>query len=322
VLGGRLKKLPDGETGRRKNWINFQYGVLATHPSMTFDGPAIDIERLTAESDGEGADYAFTRLKIRDGASPADLAFHDLGYAANALRSYTRFAELKAAGEIAADVRFQVSLPTPLAPVAMFVTPPQIFAVYPAYAKALLGEVAEIAAAIPHDQLAIQWDVAIEIGLWEGLFPPPPGDWRALLLGQLGQLAAAVPADVAVGYHLCYGDRGHKHFVEPKDTANLVEIANGILSRAARPVSWIHMPVPRDRDDDAYYAPLAGLALPEGTTLFLGLVHLTDGAEGTRRRIAAASKVVSAFGIGTECGFGRRHPSTIPALLHVHAETE
>ncbi len=64
---------------------------------------------------------------------------------------------------------------------------------------------------------------------------------------------------------------------------------------------------------------LPGLRLHPETKLFLGLVHATDGVEGARRRIAAAEKVVADFGIGTECGMGRRDPQTIPALLDLHA---
>ena len=80
------------------------------------------------------------------------------------------------------------------------------------------------------------------------------------------------------------------------------------------------MPVPKERDDDAYFAPLAGLALKPGCELYLGLLHRTGGIDGTRRRIAAAEKAVSDFGIATECGFGRRPAETIPALLRQHAE--
>jgi len=49
-------------------------------------------------------------------------------------------------------------------------------------------------------------------------------------------------------------------------------------------------------------------------------VHDSDGAAGTQRRIAAAEKHASDFGIATECGFGRRPPETIPNLLRIHAE--
>ena len=34
--------------------------------------------------------------------------------------------------------------------------------------------------------------------------------------------------------------------------------------------------------------------------LYLGLIHYTDGIEGTRRRIAATRRIVSEFGLTTE----------------------
>ena len=79
------------------------------------------------------------------------------------------------------------------------------------------------------------------------------------------------------------------------------------------------MPVPRSRTDPAYFAPLKDLRLGPETELYLGLVHFTDGAEGTRKRIKVAQKVVANFGVATECGFGRRDPATIPDLMCIHA---
>jgi len=78
------------------------------------------------------------------------------------------------------------------------------------------------------------------------------------------------------------------------------------------------MPVPRDRVDDPYFSPLRNLKLKSGTELYLGLIHLTDGVEGAKRRAAAAKRVMSDFGVATECGFGRRPPETIPDLLRLH----
>lgn len=98
----------------------------------------------------------------------------------------------------------------------------------------------------------------------------------------------------------------------------LVKVANAIAAGAARPVHWIHMPVPKERDDSTYFAPLKNLALRPETKLYLGLVHDSDGIEGTRRRMAMADRFVQGYGIGTECGFGRRAADSIPALLKLH----
>ncbi|ODU00418.1 MAG: hypothetical protein ABS81_23675 [Pseudonocardia sp. SCN 72-86] len=48
-------------------------------------------------------------------------------------------------------------------------------------------------------------------------------------------------------------------------------------------------------------------------------MHATDGVDGPTRRIAAARRATSIpFGVGTECGLGRRPPETVPALLDLH----
>jgi len=49
-------------------------------------------------------------------------------------------------------------------------------------------------------------------------------------------------------------------------------------------------------------------------------VHATDGIEGSARRLAVARRFVGDFGIATECGWGRRAPATVPALLRTHRE--
>ena len=71
---------------------------------------------------------------------------------------------------------------------------------------------------------------------------------------------------------------------------------------------------------DAFGNVMFGLKLKPGTELYLGLVHFTDGVEGARRRLAAAKRVVTDFGVATECGLGRRTPAPIPPLLALHRE--
>jgi hypothetical protein len=98
----------------------------------------------------------------------------------------------------------------------------------------------------------------------------------------------------------------------------LVAIATGLSFGLSRPLTWIHMPVPRNRTDAAYFAPLARLRRAPETRLYLGLVHHTDGVDGTQQRIRAARQFVDDFGVATECGLGRRSPETIPEVLRVH----
>lgn len=71
-------------------------------------------------------------------------------------------------------MKFQVPLPTPIAPVYNNMVPSDRPALLPALTHHLLGEVDAIAAAIPHDRLTIQWDVCQEVLAWEGYYEPGP----------------------------------------------------------------------------------------------------------------------------------------------------
>ena len=307
-IGECVHAVPDGETGKRSMWLLWQGDILARNPQL--------------ESIASGDDYSENDVGFRPkkGITAEEIELGSLGYAEAALASYQSFRELKDKGRFADDTRFQVSLPTPLAVSHVFFTPDSVGAMDPIYEQAILREIRTITDAIPADQLAIQWDVAIEIMLLEMQDLPLHFDDRmAGITERLVRMLDSIPVDVEVGMHLCYGDSEHKHFKEPEDTARLVEMSNAVSSGVGRPLNWIHLPVPIDRTDDAYFAPLEGLTLRPETRLYLGLVHLTDGVDGTHKRIETARKFVGEFGIGTECGFGRRDPATIHALLDVHA---
>ena len=96
-------------------------------------------------------------------------------------------------------------------------------------------------------------------------------------------------------------------------------MANAAHKEVTRLVDYYHMPVPRGRDDEAYFAPLKALDIGHAK-LYLGLIHHTDGRAGCLRRVATAHKYVSGFGVATECGLSRRPPETIPELLRIHRE--
>jgi hypothetical protein len=320
-LGPRIRRIPDGETGKRSGWVGFQIPLLAAHPAF---------ERLPSGPDGssgadldkvaraEGEDYSMPVFALRPGIRAEDIEFGDLGYASAAIGSYATFVQLRDAGVIAPGIRFQVSLPTPLALLLLFVNPPDQLTVEPAYKAALLRELDHIRAAVPASDLAVQWDIAPEVALferaWESVFDDVEGE----LTRRFIELGNAVPLPVQLGYHLCYGDFGHQHFLEPSDLSVAARITGGVIAGLRRRLDWVHMPAPRSRDDEAYFAPLSHLRLPADTELFLGLIHATDGIDGARRRITAAQRSAPAFGVATECGFGRRDPRSVPALLGLH----
>jgi len=194
----------------------------------------------------------------------------------------------------------------------------------PIYNDAVRREIDKLADAIPHQELAIQFDVASAVfARLQRNEPNAYGRNKSEMLDTfgaiLGKLADHVPADIELLFHFCYGDSNHRHVVEPIDMGDMVDLANKLARGIDRSIELIHMPVPRDRSDDAYFGPLRRLKLKPGTQLCLGLVHYTDGIAGTRRRLATAEKYVKNFSIATECGFGRRPRDTISELLAIHA---
>lgn len=314
VIGPRLKRIPDGEVGRRFHWIMFQPDVLGETEGLERIG---DEPRMLRTLD--------TRpLRIAEGVDAATLQLPPLGYASAAIESYAIFRRLRDEGVIAEGVRFQVSLPTLVALVGSFFFGDDRAAIEPVYTAAMLREVEEILAAIPHDDLAIQWDVASEMGILDKavIYGKPleawwPGDPFDGLVLRLAGLIDSIPADVEVGVHLCYGDIAEAHFIEPKDTGTLVRFANAVIVASDRELSWLHLPVPIERDDEAYFAPLAELA--PVAELYLGLVHREDGVAGAQRRIAVASAVVPTFGVATECGIGRAPEGATEPIFETHA---
>lgn len=312
VLGDQLRRLPDGETGERAMYIMWQFNVLKNSPGL---------EPFSEGLYGfQGDQRRMPRVQLKAEFNPEDLHINALGYAEAAISSYKSFALLKREGVIPKHLRFQVSLPTPLAPVISFVAPEDKPMVEPAYERAMQKEISDILAAIPHEDLAIQWDVSREMAVVEGALEPYFDEPEKGMIERLVRLATAVPEEVEIGYHLCYGDFQHRHFMEPNNAENLTKMANAISSNVRRSISWIHFPVPRDRDDLPYFAPLEGLELHPETELYAGLIHHTDGVAGTRKRMETAGQVLKDFGVGTECGWGRRPHETLLELLRIHHE--
>ena len=312
TVGSCAPRFPDGECGPRSHWISWQIFVIEGNNQFEI--------AETIEIPFGGSVRKLDKYKIVDSVDPDNLVFEELGYAREAISSYDSFRQLREAGTIPAGTRFQVSLPTPVAVVTQHFIAASQAEVEPAYERAMAREVEKIINAIPNDDLSIQWDVCQEILAADGAWPVFYSDLIGDALERLERLSSLVPEPCELGFHFCYGDPGHKHLKEPQDLSLCVAFTNGVCSRVGRTVNWVHMPVPKERDDDTYFAPLDDIKLQASTELFLGLVHITDGQEGAKRRLDAASQHVQQFGIATECGFGRRPEGTIQELLRLHAE--
>jgi SAM-dependent methyltransferase len=304
-LGDRLRQLSDGETGPRSDWIVWQYPVLSSRPEVEVCPP------------GDQPHRALPRLRIRDGESVDTLRFDDLGYAEAAISSYRSFARRKRDRQIPAHCRFQVSLPTPLAPIAAFVAPEDQARVEPLYEERMLHELASIFDAIPHEQLAIQWDTNFEFAMLDEVMPAWFDDPRSSIVERLVRLGRSVPTGVQLGYHFCHGHESH-HRDRPYRARPLVDIANALSLSLGRPLDWIHLPVPGHSLDLSFFETLAQIALRRETQLYLGLLHPSDGELGARARIVAARRFVQDFGVATDCGWARHRPQDVASLIALH----
>jgi hypothetical protein len=314
AVGRHLARLPDGETGIRKTWIRFLQDVLAENPAIEL---AKDVPPLKfVQWDGKVI-REIPRLRIKSGAMP-DVSAFKTGYADMAIESWRLFERLQKAGTIPAQVKFQISIPTPIAPTYNNMVPGDRPKLLPPLTQHFIGEVAKIASALPNDRIAIQWDVCQEVLAWEGYYEQGPVDFRTETIDVLAKIGDAVPTAIDLGYHLCYGSPADEHMVQPKDAGIMVEMTNAIVAAVTRPIQFFHMPVPKGRTDDAYFAPLEKLRLPGETELYLGLIHHND-ASGDAARLAAARRHTRVDGIGTECGMARGDPARLPALLAAHA---
>ena len=106
--------------------------------------------------------------------------------------------------------------------------------------------------------------------------------------------------------------------MQPRDLAVMVEMASDVRRAVTRSVDFLHLPVPKDRTDDAYFRPLKNLEGYGDAALYLGLVHYDD-RKGDLARIDAARPFAPRFGVASECGWGAQILSGCRACSRVIA---
>jgi hypothetical protein len=309
-LGPYLAYMPDGEVGDRRYWIDgIAYRVLNGHPEIeTLRRPAPDadgVERWRPL----GIHDQF-RFRVKPGIER--VRFGDpgwrLGYTKDAVNSYFVFRQLKKGGVLPAELRFQVSLPLTYSAVTLFFPDPTDHArIVPGFTAALRAEISKMVELIPPEDLAIQWDLAVENRYVETVLAQAGIDAarreavRLLLPAQ--EIAPHIPKAAALGYHSCFGTLDGWPSRRPGDLAGSVLLLNAAVAASGRRVDFLHLPT-LGSAEDAFFAPLRDLD-GRGARVYLGAVHHMHGAAGLRGQLGAARRNLPEFGIAAPCGFGR-----------------
>jgi hypothetical protein len=231
---GRLLRIPDGEPLKRGNFTFFQSSVFEDYPAIMTKPPPTYVQTQNVSN------------------FPRPIKLNPIMYGDFALDSYRQFCELREQGVIPREIRFQVCIPSVFSVIINRILPAYHAEVESVYEAAMLTALRRIQDGIPANDLAIQWDVALEFAALEldgtdlqmpasypyNLKPKP---WfsplKEGLIERILKLIDGVDEGVEIGFHLCYGDAGHKHSVEPKDTSLLVEVANLIAGRVKRDIN-------------------------------------------------------------------------------------
>jgi len=315
LFGDLVAALPDGETGALGGWVSFEREQLIR--------PSDDVVVISETESPTGLPrhaYETPVFGVRDGVDA--VGFARWPRIDVAIESYGLFRELRDAGVIPGHLRFQVGLPFPSS--AMNAFKADFAHDYPraerGYEQLVARELERLLAAIPPEDLALQWDCAYETQDIDGVLAwTSEGAWERFA-GPVTRLTRLVPEPTLVGYHLCYGTFPEWPMYEARDYEVLVRMANYAVANSGRTVDWLHLAGPRylRSEDRRFFRPLADLE-PGRARVFLGIVLPLDGAAGLRRRHATASRYLDDFGLAMYCGFGRQPGQDGDETLREHA---
>jgi len=200
-LGQDVARIPDGETGERRTPFPMRPGMI----HIMQHTPGIEFKR-----DWKVAGITLPLYGLVSGANVAAIQLGSLGFASAAIESYKDFKRLRSAGKIPGKTRMQVSMPTPFMLELIFIVPESLHDLWPAYERAMLRELNEILSAIPHEDLAIQWDMSPEFHevIERRNVEVANVVARDELVTAVARITDAVPISVETGWHFCYGDTG------------------------------------------------------------------------------------------------------------------
>jgi hypothetical protein len=309
-LAGRLRTLPDGETGERRNWIIHIVESLRQHPD------------LEVAREGRWGDYDDTlTFRVRPGHQLLGETL-DFGHVAEAAASYPRFVERRSASGFAREeLRFQVGIPGDF-DMALFTPGPRAACLgRRPCADATADEIPRILE-IAGDDAVFQLEVPAEL-IFVARAPAVLQPLVAMLMARgLRNVAARSPRGARFGIHLCVGDMNHRALGRMRDVRPLILLANAIVRTWPKslPLDFIHAPFAAAVEppplDPAFYAPLRDLRLPASTRFVAGIVHEDRSLTEERRLLSLIEHLTGrTVDVATSCGLGRREREAALATL-------
>src|SRR5262249_31045654 len=110
-------------------------------------------------------------------------------------------------------------------------------------------------------------------------------------------IAPAIPQEVALGYHDCFGTLSGWPSRQPPDLGGTVMLLNAAIAASGRRVDFLHLPT-LGTADDAFFAPLERLQAPDAK-VYLGAIQ--HDADGLRRQLQTARRHLAEFGSTSSC---------------------
>lgn len=324
-LAGVVTRFPDGE---QVGWLPGVWLRMSQNPALA---PTRQVSLVGARDSTEFfRKLAIQCYRVKPEFMKPGLTLGPYGIAKNAVSSYRQFRQLKDSGKLPIGARFQATVPGPLDCAFVIEIPKR--ELFSLAEEATAREVAAIAAAIPEKDLTIQIDLAYEVELEEYRrrsqdfnMPVYEGvDWTLEEQATLvANICNRIPPDIELGFHLC----SIWHIDQSKGQDNEVHVdwCNALSQKISRPIGYFHMPTIPEHDV-ADFAPLRRLELHPETELYLGVIHLDDGIEGAKRRVAAAATAVKNFGVSAFCGLAQPSrqeaelPHTLEEIFELHRQ--
>jgi hypothetical protein len=308
ALGQWLAYMPDGEIGTRRYWIDgVAFRVFNGHPELEttkWPAPEYGVEQWWPR--GRHDEFAF---KVKRGVK--QVRFGDpgwrLGFARDAVASYALFRYMKKDDVIPQRVRFQVCMPPTYSSVRYFFPDEDVEKVAPGFTRALRAETEKIVEMIPNNDLAVQFDLAVENRLVDVALEEQGARAAAKVAAQvcepLAEICEVLPKAVHLGYHTCFGTLSGWPSRQPPSLRGSVILANAAIAASGRKTEFVHIPT-LGRVDDDWFAPLKELKAG-GARVYMGAIHHLHGAGGLPEQLKVMKRYLRDFGLGSPCGFGR-----------------